>query len=307
MVNKEMRAEVRNKTEAMAGNPGAERNKKAKHASGTREWAAERKALDHEACVWELGEKHQETYKEIRDLLDGQRRARAKVWYEVGRKVMKIMADAKYGEKVVAKIAEALGRDASLLYAAGRVAETWLPQQFKKLMDKRDSVRGNRLSWSHFVELASVWDSGRRGLLVKKILAEGLSVRELEREIAGPKPADDQEIGQTTNVAKALRNFKATCETIVENAPRWDTSIFDVLKVQDDELGTSIMLTLLKDVRETQLQAKQTCDKQLARLDACIARSEELLAAPEVVAITPADESRGRSLNLDKPAEDNNG
>ena len=271
---------------------------------------AELKALNHEACVLEMGEKDRKAYEEIRDLLDGQRHVKATAWYAVGRKVMKIMAASEYGKKSVAKIARALGRDASLLYDAGRVAKTWAPQRFAELVNKRDKVRGNRLSWSHFVELESIDGSGRRGLFLKQTLEEGLSVRDLKKEIAGPKPEEGSANDQATNVAKALRNFKAASETMVQNAPRWDASIFDVLDVQDKELLTPKMLQLLIDTRETLLEVRQTCEDQSARLGACIARSQELQVTSEDVATTPAEEeeSRGRPQHSNVVVkEDTNG
>lgn len=256
---------------------------------------AELKALDHEAAVLELSEKHQRVYEDIRDLLDGQRHDKATTWYAVGQKVVKVMADAEYGKKAVAKIAKALGRDATGLYEAGRVARTWSRQQFERLIEKRDIVRGNRLSWSHLVELLRVDESRDRNLLINKVLDEGLSVRDLEREIDGPEPTDDREEG---HVAKALRNFKAAQETMVVTAPRWNTSIFDVLHKQNDELGTPLMLGLLQDVRATQLQASQTCEDQLARLDRCITDAKELLSASEG---QPAgEELQGRPQDLDE-------
>jgi len=275
--------------------------------------AAELKAFEHEACVLEMSAENQKAYEEIRNLLDGQRHDRAKTWYAVGRKVVKIMADSEYGKKAVAKIAKALGRDASLLYEAGRVTETWLPRQFAELVAKRDRVRGNRLSWSHFVELARVDDSRQRGLLVKKVLNKGLSVRELKREIAGPKPQDDREEGQVTNVARALRNFMAACETTVENTSHWDALIFDVLDTQDEELTAPRMPGLLRDARATLLQAKQTCEDHMARLDACIARAEELLAeqgraaVAEEVVMPIAESSLGRPHDLGGQEADDNG
>lgn len=274
---------------------------------------AELRALDHEACVSEMNAEHQKAYKAIRRLLDGERHERAKAWYEVGREIVKITADTKYGKKAVAKIAMALGRDKTMLYEAGCVAETWMRRQFEELLTRRDKVRGNRLSWSHFVELARVDDSRSRSLLIRKTLNEGLSVRDLKGRIAGPKPEDDGENGQMTNVARALRNFTATRETIVTKASHWNKLIFDVLDIQDKELAAPRMLELLKDSRAAQLQAMQTCEGHMARLDEYIARAEKLLAAPtsvpaEVAADTPATEKRvGRPTDLDGQEAGDNG
>ena len=274
---------------------------------------AKLKAYDNEARVLEMSEEHQNVYKDIRDLLDGQQRDKASVWYEVGRKVFKITAASEHGNKAVAKIAKALGRDKTLLYEAGRVAETWTQRQFEELLARRDKVCGNRLSWSHFVELVRVDDSRSRGLLIKKVLNEGLSVRELKRQIAGPKPEEDGEKDENTNVGRALRNFTAAGETIVMKASHWDALIFDVLEVQKEELTAPKMLELLKNARAVQLQARQTCENHMARLDKYIAHAEKLLATPDSVSVEeavdppPTNRPVGRPTGLDGQEADNNG
>jgi len=275
---------------------------------------AELKALDREARVLEMSEKHRKAYEEIRRLLDGECHGLATAWYAVGREVAKITTDTKYGDKTIIKIARALGRDKTLLYDAGCVAETWTQRQFEKLLTRRDKVRGNRLSWSHFIELAKkVIDSDRRGQLIKKVLNEGLSVRELKRQIDGPKPEEDGEKDENTNVARALRNFTAAGETIVTKASHWDALIFDVLEVQKEELAAPKMLELLKNARAIQLQARQTCENHMARLDKYIAHAEKLLATPDIAPVEeatdtpPTNRPVGRPTGLDGQEVDTNG
>lgn len=263
--------------------------------------AGKPKALGHEARILKMSDEHQKAYKEIRDLLDGQRHDKARAWYAVGRRIVKIKGNSQHGREAVAKIARFLGRDASTLYEAGRVASRWTPQAFKKLLDRRDEVRGNRLSWSHFVELEPVSCSERRGLLIEKTLGAGLSVRELKKAIDNPKPDEAPENSQPTNVAKALRSYKAANEAIVENTARHKELIFGVLRVQEDEeLGTPIVLKLLRDAHAKQLQAKAICEEQLAEFDAYIARSEKLQT-------TAKGNPKGRPQNIDKPEDGNNG
>ncbi len=275
--------------------------------------AAELKALGHEARVLEMSAEHRKAYEEIRDLLDGQRHVRAMAWYTVGQKVVTVTNSSAYGGKAIANIAKALGRDASLLYDAGRVAETWPRRRFEKLLGRRDKVRGSRLSWSHCVELSSVDDARHRGRLINTALAEGLSVRDLKKQIAGPKPDDSGELCKETDVAKSLRNFKAAQETMAENAPHWKTSVFDVLDPQNEELAAPRMLELLRDVRQTQLRSQQICEDHLAKLDEYINRAEKFVAASKKVTrveatTTPtAEEPRGRPLDLGGQEVDGNG
>jgi len=242
---------------------------------------AKPKAHEHEASVPELSEEQRKAYEEIRGLLDGQEHETSVVWYEVGRIVMKTKAAPKYGKKAVAKIAKALGREESTLYDAGRVAEKWAPQRFAELANKRGKVRGNRLFWSHFVELAKDMKPKRRDSFIEDILREGWSVRDLKLAIKGPKVEDAPKGGQPVNVAKALRTFKAESETMLTKAACRGTSLFDVLKAQDEKLGTPNILELLRDTREIQLQAKQICEAQLTKFDKFIESSVELQAVIE--------------------------
>jgi len=268
--------------------------------------AAKVNTIDHEARVLEMAVPHQRAYEEIRKLLDDQRHGKAAAWYAVGQKVVKITADSTYGKKAVAKIAEALGWDASLLYAAGRVAKRWSSQAFKKVLSRRDDVRGNRLSWSHFVELERVVDPKQCDLLIEQTLSEGLSVRDLKRTIDNPQPKEAPENSQPTSAAKALRSFKAARETIVEKAARDKGALFDVLDADMEapnggELGTPIMLKLLKDAHAVQLQASELLAKQLTRLDAYITRATELQGATQ-------DALSGDAPTIhDKLEGDNNG
>jgi hypothetical protein len=255
-----------------------------------------RKPHAHEEQISAMDKEQQNAYKEIHDLLDGQRRDKAHVWYKVGRRI------AEHGKKSVAKIAELLGRDASCLNDAKRVAKTWTPQQFKTLLEKQDKVRGNHLSWSHFVEVQRVIDTELRDSLIEDVLSKGWSVRDLKQAINGPKVEGDSQPG---NVAKALRNFKAEAETIVEKAARYKKLLFDVLDPPEDEeldppenveLGTPNMLKLLQDTRQAQLEAIQTCGEQLEKLDAYIIRSEELQTTSEgeIQGTSPeAEQTRG--------------
>lgn len=227
-------------------------------------------------------EEHQKAYEEIRSLLDGDQRNTAMVWYAVGCKVLYIMDTAEYGESVVNKIAKHLGRNASLLYEAKCVADTWTQSQFEELLNQEHEDSGGRLSWSHFVEVQRVIDTELRDSLIEDVLSKKWSVRDLKQAIKGSPPEEATDYSQPTNLARALRNFKAESETIVEKAARYEELIFEVLGThENEELGTPIILELLKDARETQLRVKQTCEEQLVKLDECIDRSEELQTTTE--------------------------
>jgi len=229
-----------------------------------------------------LSPEHQQLCEEIRELLDRQQRAEISAWYAVGQKVAEVLEDAKPGDKAVYKIAKAVGRDASLLYEAGKVAKVWpQQQQFQELANRSSKRIGKRLCWSHFLELANVTDDDRREQLTEKAINDELSVRALKKAIAGSRPEQDEDDGRATSVEKALRSFKAASETTVENSPRWDKLIFDVLAKRDKGPAAPRLLALLADAREVQLQAKEVCDEQLAKLDACIEQVEKHPAKTE--------------------------
>jgi hypothetical protein len=72
----------------------------------------------------------------------------------------------------------ALGEDVPSLYRHAAVAERLGATEVEDLLSRR-GPRGQALSWSHLVVLGSVRSQAVRESLVRRVFAEGLSVRAL--------------------------------------------------------------------------------------------------------------------------------
>lgn len=101
------------------------------------------------------------------------------VRFAMGAIVAEIKANPDhYGHSGVSAVATALGEDAPSLYRHATVAERWTASEVESLLARNGS--GERpLSWSHIVLLGSVTSPAERARLIERVLAEGLSVREL--------------------------------------------------------------------------------------------------------------------------------
>lgn len=69
---------------------------------------------------------------------------------------------ATYGQEVVPWLARQLGCSKTWLYDGQMVAEAWNQEQIGELMKERDAKRGQPITWSHLVPLASLTDGRQR-------------------------------------------------------------------------------------------------------------------------------------------------
>ena len=140
--------------------------------------------------------------------------------YRVGIIIAGIKAgERKYGVRAVEKLADALGRSAASLYRHATVAERWSRAEVNALLRRRNS-RGQPLSWSHWVFLASVASTKERARLLDEALTKSLSARELaglvtqeDAEDSSPKssrlPTLRTILAETDNVTARWRQLAA--------------------------------------------------------------------------------------------------
>jgi len=119
----------------------------------------------------------------IRGLLIGADRDEVFTRHQVGR----ILQDVKrrpnaYGEQSIERIAEEVGQSPAMLYRYIAIAEQWSEADIKVEM-ARENRFGHPPSWSHFVVLLAVADSGIRRQLLKDCLKSSWTVRELRRRV----------------------------------------------------------------------------------------------------------------------------
>jgi hypothetical protein len=136
------------------------------------------------------------------------RYALAKLAYDVRKN------PTKYGEKGIARLAKALGRDRSSLYRASNLASYWTHAEVKKHARKAGK-NGLGITWSHLELVADEKNAKKREQLLLRITEEGLSVRELKRAVRPPKvkvelaDAPNAQAGIITAITKSVFELNA--------------------------------------------------------------------------------------------------
>lgn len=124
--------------------------------------------------------------------------------YAIGAVVAAIKARPEvYGKRGVTAVAAAIGEDVPSLYRHAGVAECWSEADVRSLLASK-ARDGRSLSWSHVVLLGTVPSPVTRQRLVKQVLEEGLSVRELGARVkreSGRAPSDGADVGPGGAVA----------------------------------------------------------------------------------------------------------
>lgn len=106
--------------------------------------------------------------------------------YMIGVRVLRVMNEARYGERGVEHLAEELGVAAKTLRTHGAVVEAWPDAAEFDIATGTPGKAKFLLTWSHMVELSRL-DSVRREEMRQRCLADALSVGGLRSALgAGP-------------------------------------------------------------------------------------------------------------------------
>jgi hypothetical protein len=194
----------------------------------------------------------------IRQLLASATCDEARVRYRVGVHVREIMCDeTKYGGRAVVRLAEAIDRDAATLYRYALVPERWNESAFSELLELR-TPRGEPLSWTHLVELASVDSDDERTALTMRALREGLSARALASLLrCALEPSPQNGIARLKRIALSLQSVK-------KRAAR----AFELLGSIDHVSPESLSLADIREIEALQRDLLQTLREGQQRLDA---------------------------------------
>lgn len=115
--------------------------------------------------------------------------------HAIGRVVGAVKGEPRrYGRQAVGLLAAALGRDEATLYRFAQVAGRWTSVELAQWLERGELTK-HPLSWWHFVEASAVSQRRVREELLRKVVAEGLSVRALARlaeDSRGPYHAGDR-------------------------------------------------------------------------------------------------------------------
>jgi hypothetical protein len=188
-----------------------------------------------------------------------------KLRYHIGTQVLDAMTDDdKYGKSAVKYIAEQVGCTAANLYAHADVADAWSSAEFDELAVRKNSKsEGLPLSFTHFIIIAQVEDSGLRPKLIADALEEGDSVRELRKRIDALKSAEEAPAAvRALRPKDALRRLVSSSNSLVEKAES------DI-----ETLGT------VKDVTPELVEQVETARKSYAKARELIEQLDERCTA----------------------------
>jgi hypothetical protein len=122
----------------------------------------------------------------------------------IGAIVLALRQGALHGDRWFRELAASAGMCKSALYARERLARCWTASEYDRLLRRRGSA-GARLYEAHLLVIARVTAEERREALVERVLAEGLTIREL-REIAEGRGAEAE--ARTTASASPLQSAR---------------------------------------------------------------------------------------------------
>ena len=188
-----------------------------------------------------------------------------------------------YGQKIVPRVARELGFNENWVYDCVMVAETWNATSLGALLKQRDAVRGQPLSWSHLVLLASVVDGRERRRWINHVLAEGLTTRELKAALDADPAADgadeaDEVDGEETETDSGggaelalrwLRHIRAGAEAVLGQQRSWARALAEELDL--DERGRAEAEAALAKAQE----ARDAYDELIDRLTVVVGEPVE--------------------------------
>lgn len=220
------------------------------------------KAPTVEDILAEMPEPLRKKVEEAERLRTPATRADVTAKFRIAQMVVAIKDDAdKYGKAGVQQFARALGVDKSGLYKDANVVDKW-----KTLAAIKKELARGRVTWSHFVVLATVSSEPKRKRLLNDVRMYGWTVAELERQL---NPALEQN-GDDEDGAEQGSTFPASASRIVADFERLTgrkpllNDFITKLDELDDGIGAvgfESLQRLEKAVGETEELARACRDK----------------------------------------------
>jgi hypothetical protein len=197
--------------------------------------------------------------------------------YAIGKRV-KLVRDgdgkSTYGTGAMRKLAVALHRSEEFLRQYAMVADVWTAREVQGIV-KRPDRKGNRLTWSHLIEIAGITCSKEREALLEETRAHCYSVRELKGRIADHGDDTDEHPDEATdrpaNFHAGVRKMAAQAEILVNNAELWKTAVFERVKAADPATFDEGFRAMLVHAQELQAKAEAVCRENREGVEACLA------------------------------------
>ena len=193
--------------------------------------------------------------------------------HRIGQIVKQVRAKQKhYGSHAVERIGNALGFGTSWVYECAWVAETWSESELRELLQLRDAVHGQPLTWSHLAIIARLTDRGDRKRYIESALAEGWTVAQLKAQIhETPESEEAQQSGPAPRIRPWVRDIKQTCDTALSKQQQWVGTVVNELEngVELDEAAR----TELEQALNSAQQARDGYEQLIQKLSEATGRS----------------------------------
>lgn len=161
-----------------------------------------------------------ENAEKIRALEDDVTTTMLQKRYAIGILVRLVREDSRYGDKGVRRLAMATRLDRSTLDRASTIVRQWSKEAFEDITSKVGNG-GARVSWSHLEVLAAERDDSKRCSLGARVLDEGLSVKDLRREVRTPRTvATATASSQASAGSSPVRTISATLSVLINQLER---------------------------------------------------------------------------------------
>jgi hypothetical protein len=255
----------------------------------------------------EMSPELREALEKVRELVVQGDAEDASTQYSIGSIVRDVQdAPGKYGAGSVKRLAQEMGRDEKSLYHRAQVVKTWPPDEFKALLDKKNS-KGMPLSFYHLVALSSLEERNARERLIEEVLKESHTVKATQRlvKVRGvPAVADDGAVDRVlsnadeggtvdeTRPAEVLAYRVLT--KLVSQSERMlsETEVVEKALTELKGGATPAVTALVKKAAQAQRALGKTCMEIAERLDAAsgdiVSSSQQPEDSGNVSEISPA-------------------
>ncbi|MGZ3458566.1 MAG: hypothetical protein ACXU86_08680 [Archangium sp.] len=255
----------------------------------------------------EMSPELREVYEQLRELVTQSDTQDADAQYRIGCMVRDVQdAPGKYGAGSVKRLAQEMERDETSLYHRAQVVRTWPPDEFKALLDRKNS-KGLPLTFYHLVALSSVEEQNARERLIEEVLKECHTVRATQRLVKArraPAGGAGDEVLSTASEDGAVEETR-TAEVpayrvltrLVSQSERMlsETEVVEKALTELKAGATPEVKALVKKASEMQRALGKACMEIAERLDAAcggiISSSQQPEDSGDVSEISPVPPS----------------
>lgn len=195
--------------------------------------------------------------------------------YTYGKWIAAVMQDKrKYGDNAVKLLSVALGLSESLLYSFRSLYLQW-KDDYKTLQDivERKNTAGATLTFSHFVLINKIPDSGDRLEMVEQCLSDCLSIDDLTRIVAEKYSTTKGDSKSTINPRNPLSGVAAMAKVldkVGDGHKKIQAAVFDQIETDPDNHANEKTVKRLEQLVDQIGEARKLLDEDARRLQSTL-------------------------------------